>query len=96
MDFNVNLTASRQHDLSGEGTASCAEAEDDGAVGIGSLLAEGIGDTIRVSLTGDPVVEVLSADGKWRRAETARRGEFVEVALQLGFYETGVVRISGR
>lgn len=28
------------------------------AVGIGSLLAEGIGDTIRVSLTGDPVEEV--------------------------------------
>lgn len=31
------------------------------AVGIGSLLAEGIGDTIRVSLTGDPVVEVKVA-----------------------------------
>ena len=28
------------------------------AVGIGALLAEGIGDTIRVSLTGDPVDEV--------------------------------------
>ncbi len=28
------------------------------AVGIGSLLVEGIGDTIRVSLTGDPVEEV--------------------------------------
>jgi (E)-4-hydroxy-3-methylbut-2-enyl-diphosphate synthase len=28
------------------------------AVGIGTLLAEGIGDTIRVSLTGDPVDEV--------------------------------------
>ncbi len=28
------------------------------AVGIGALLAEGIGDTIRVSLTGDPVQEV--------------------------------------
>jgi (E)-4-hydroxy-3-methylbut-2-enyl-diphosphate synthase len=28
------------------------------AVGIGSLLAEGIGDTIRVSLTGDPAEEV--------------------------------------
>ena len=31
------------------------------AVGIGALLAEGIGDTIRVSLTGDPVVEVKVA-----------------------------------
>ena len=28
------------------------------AIGIGTLLAEGIGDTIRVSLTGDPVEEV--------------------------------------
>ncbi|MBQ3337408.1 MAG: flavodoxin-dependent (E)-4-hydroxy-3-methylbut-2-enyl-diphosphate synthase [Selenomonadaceae bacterium] len=31
------------------------------AVGIGALLAEGIGDTIRVSLTGDPLVEVKVA-----------------------------------
>lgn len=31
------------------------------AVGIGTLLAEGIGDTIRVSLTGDPVNEVKTA-----------------------------------
>lgn len=31
------------------------------AVGIGTLLAEGIGDTIRVSLTGDPVAEVRVA-----------------------------------
>ncbi len=32
------------------------------AVGIGSLLADGIGDTIRVSLTGDPVREVYAAN----------------------------------
>lgn len=31
------------------------------AVGIGTLLAEGIGDTVRVSLTGDPVNEVKTA-----------------------------------
>jgi (E)-4-hydroxy-3-methylbut-2-enyl-diphosphate synthase len=31
------------------------------AVGIGILLYEGIGDTIRVSLTGDPVYEVIAA-----------------------------------
>ena len=29
------------------------------SVGIGCLLAEGIGDTLRVSLTGDPVEEVM-------------------------------------
>ena len=33
------------------------------SVGIGTLLAEGIGDTIRVSLTGDPVIEVDVAKG---------------------------------
>lgn len=32
------------------------------AVGIGALLAEGIGDTLRISLTGDPVVEVKVAN----------------------------------
>lgn len=31
------------------------------AIGIGSLLADGIGETIRVSLTGDPVKEVYAA-----------------------------------
>ncbi len=31
------------------------------AVGIGSLLADGIGDTIRVSLTADPISEVYAA-----------------------------------
>lgn len=31
------------------------------AIGIGALLADGIGDTIRVSLTGDPVNEVYAA-----------------------------------
>lgn len=32
------------------------------AVGIGALLVEGIGDTFRISLTGDPVVEVRVAN----------------------------------
>ncbi|MBP2642460.1 MAG: ispG [Firmicutes bacterium] len=32
------------------------------AVGIGALLAEGIGDTIRISLTGDPVEEVRAGN----------------------------------
>ena len=31
------------------------------AVGIGSLLCDGIGDTIRVSLTADPVEEIAAA-----------------------------------
>ena len=32
-----------------------------GAIGIGSLLMDGIGDTVRVSLTGDPAEEVPAA-----------------------------------
>ena len=46
------------------------------SVGIGALLAEGIGDTIRVSLTGDPVEEVrvgkeiLNSLGLWRKPFT--------------------------
>ena len=31
------------------------------AIGIGSLLADGIGDTLRVSLTADPVAEIAAA-----------------------------------
>ncbi len=47
------------------------------AIGIGSLLLDGIGDTIRVSLTGDPVREVYAA----KRILTAvgLRSEGVEI-----------------
>jgi (E)-4-hydroxy-3-methylbut-2-enyl-diphosphate synthase len=37
----------------------CEDAKIPSAVAIGTLLAEGIGDTIRVSVAGDPVQEVL-------------------------------------
>jgi len=49
------------------------------AVGIGTLLAEGIGDTIRVSLTADPVVEM---DVAW------------SILKALGLRERGPVMIS--
>ncbi|MGI6735714.1 MAG: flavodoxin-dependent (E)-4-hydroxy-3-methylbut-2-enyl-diphosphate synthase [Anaerovoracaceae bacterium] len=47
------------------------------AVGLGTLLLEGIGDTMRVSLTGDPLEEVLTA----RRilAAAGRRREEIEI-----------------
>lgn len=45
------------------------------AVGIGALLAEGLGDTLRVSLTGDPVQEVFVAK---------------EILRSLGLYNKGV------
>lgn len=45
--------------------------------GIGSLLLDGIGDTIRVSLTGDPVAEVYAADNLLKAV--GRRKEYVDV-----------------
>jgi (E)-4-hydroxy-3-methylbut-2-enyl-diphosphate synthase len=44
------------------------------AVGIGALLAEGIGDTMRVSLTGDPLEEVLVAKEILRSLEMIKGG----------------------
>jgi (E)-4-hydroxy-3-methylbut-2-enyl-diphosphate synthase len=44
------------------------------AAGIGALLAEGIGDTVRVSLAGDPVEEVRVALAILKALELARRG----------------------
>lgn len=44
------------------------------AVGIGALLADGIGDTIRVSLTGDPVEEVKAGKAILKSLGLYRRG----------------------
>lgn len=44
------------------------------AVGIGTLLAEGIGDTLRVSLTADPVEEVQAGWAILKSLQLRRRG----------------------
>ncbi|HHW94037.1 MAG TPA: flavodoxin-dependent (E)-4-hydroxy-3-methylbut-2-enyl-diphosphate synthase [Clostridiaceae bacterium] len=44
------------------------------AVGIGTLLAEGIGDTIRVSLTADPVEEVRAGFAILKALDLRQRG----------------------
>ena len=46
-------------------------------MGIGSLLLNGIGDTIRVSLTGDPIEEVYAAQQILRACELDK--DYVEV-----------------
>ena len=46
-------------------------------IGIGSLIMDGIGDTIRVSVTGDPVQEVYAADLMLKAIGI--RDQFVEV-----------------
>jgi (E)-4-hydroxy-3-methylbut-2-enyl-diphosphate synthase len=48
------------------------------SIGIGALLAEGIGDTLRVSITGDPVEEV-------------KVGQRILSAVNLRRFETNVV-----
>lgn len=44
------------------------------AIGIGTLLAEGIGDTIRVSLTSDPLDEVIAAKDILKALDLRREG----------------------
>lgn len=44
------------------------------AIGIGTLLAEGIGDTIRVSLTSDPVDEVIAGKDILKALDLRREG----------------------
>jgi len=44
------------------------------AIGIGILLYKGIGDTIRVSLTGNPVYEVIAAYHILRNLDVRKRG----------------------
>ncbi len=44
------------------------------AVGVGTLLMEGIGDTLRISMTGDPVQEVHAAKAILRAAGLRKEG----------------------
>ena len=54
----------------GKGSAAIVKS----SIGIGLLLSEGIGDTIRVSLTGDPVEEVRVGFGILRALDIRKRG----------------------
>jgi len=54
----------------GKGSAAIVKS----SIGIGLLLSEGIGDTLRVSLTGDPVEEVRVGYGILRALDIRKRG----------------------
>jgi (E)-4-hydroxy-3-methylbut-2-enyl-diphosphate synthase len=63
------------------------------AVGIGSLLAEGIGDTIRVSLTDDPEREIEVGRDILRSLGMARRGVEIISCPTCGRLETDMFPI---
>ena len=64
------------------------------AVGIGTLLAEGIGDTLRVSLTGDPVEEVRVAWKILAALGLRRRGPDVISCPTCGRTEVDIVGLA--
>jgi (E)-4-hydroxy-3-methylbut-2-enyl-diphosphate synthase len=64
------------------------------AVGIGALLAEGIGDTIRVSLTGDPVEEVHAAYAILSSLGLRRKGIRIVSCPTCGRTRTDLVEIA--
>jgi (E)-4-hydroxy-3-methylbut-2-enyl-diphosphate synthase len=64
------------------------------AVGLGILLAEGIGDTIRVSLAADPVEEVKTGFEILKALELRRRGVNVVACPTCGRLEIDVIRMA--
>ena len=64
------------------------------AVGIGALLADGVGDTVRVSLTGDPVEEVRVAWKILAALGLRRRGPDVISCPTCGRTEVDIVHLA--
>ena len=64
------------------------------AVGIGALLADGVGDTIRVSLTGDPVEEIRVAWQILAALGLRRRGPEVISCPTCGRTEVDIVNLA--
>jgi (E)-4-hydroxy-3-methylbut-2-enyl-diphosphate synthase len=70
------------------GVTEAGEGEDariKSAIGIGSLLADGIGDTIRVSLTEDSPHEIPVAKALIENIDTTRNGQRSTPNVQLSF-----------
>ena len=66
------------------------------AVGIGALLADGIGDTIRVSLTADPVEEVKTAWEILKALGLRERGPVMIACPSCGRDNVGVQQLAER
>jgi (E)-4-hydroxy-3-methylbut-2-enyl-diphosphate synthase len=66
------------------------------AVGIGALLADGIGDTIRVSLTDDPVEEVKVGNAILQSLGLRRRGLDLVACPSCGRAEVNVLELTRR
>lgn len=64
------------------------------AVGMGALLSEGIGDTIRVSLTADPVEEVHAAYSILRALDLRQRGAILISCPTCGRTEVPLIAIA--
>jgi len=64
------------------------------ATGIGTLLAEGIGDTLRVSLTGDPVEEVRVGKAILSSLDLLQEGPVIISCPTCGRCEIDVVEIT--
>jgi (E)-4-hydroxy-3-methylbut-2-enyl-diphosphate synthase len=66
------------------------------AVGIGSLLARGIGDTIRVSLAGDPVEEVFTGFEILKSLNLRQRGATMVACPTCGRVEIDLIALAQR
>jgi (E)-4-hydroxy-3-methylbut-2-enyl-diphosphate synthase len=65
------------------------------AVGIGALLADGIGDTIRVSLTADPVEEVRASKAILKALDLRREGIDIISCPTCGRCRVDVIGLAG-
>jgi (E)-4-hydroxy-3-methylbut-2-enyl-diphosphate synthase len=66
------------------------------SIGIGTLLYEGIGDTIRVSVTGDPVFEIPLAYGILRALNIRKVGPEIVSCPTCGRCEIDILRLTNR
>ena len=66
------------------------------ALGIGTLLYEGLGDTIRVSVTGDPILEISLAYGILRALNIRRVGPDIVSCPTCGRCEIDLLSLTGK